>query len=261
MSRRLLALESALGVPLFYRTADGYTLTPHGNNVISSAEAMEAAALAFSARAREKSVSPAGRVRIALPPEFASHWLAPNLPAFQGAYPQIELQILVGTRQRNLWRGEADLAVQSPRPSQPGVVAVRLARTTFALSASKAITGASKLRITTAESMNDLPLLTYTSSFDLLQNARWFRTLRDSARVSLTTNSTHALLSAARAGAGVVVLPRMVANQHDDLVRVSDNVGENDVWLVTHPEFRRDPGVRAAAEFLKRIASGPAGLS
>jgi hypothetical protein len=27
------------------------------------------------------------------------------------------------------------------------------------------------------------------------------------------------------------------------------------VWLVTHPEFRRDPKVRAATEFLKQIST------
>jgi hypothetical protein len=30
--------------------------------------------------------------------------------------------------------------------------------------------------------------------------------------------------------------------------------------LITHPEVRRDPKVRATADFLKRIAAGPDGL-
>ena len=77
----------------------------------------------------------------------------------------------------------------------------------------------------------------------------------------LETNSTHTLLAAARAGAGVAVLPRFVARGHDDLVLVSDDVAARDVWLITHPEFRRDPKVRATADFLKRIAAGPNGLS
>ena len=39
------------------------------------------------------------------------------------------------------------------------------------------------------------------------------------------------------------------------VAKLPDNVGENDVWLITHPEFRRDPKVRATADFLKKIAS------
>jgi hypothetical protein len=41
---------------------------------------------------------------------------------------------------------------------------------------------------------------------------------------------------------------------------VSDIVAEHDVWLIAHPEFRRDPKVRATADFLKRIAGEPNGL-
>src|SRR6187200_93915 len=137
VSRRLAALEAELGVPLFYRTAAGYVLTPHGHNVVSSAEAMEGAAIAVAARAREKTAAIAGRVRLALPPEFASHWLAAHLQSFRTANPHIELQILVGTRQRNLSRGEAELAVQSPMPRQQGLIATRIARTTTALYAAK----------------------------------------------------------------------------------------------------------------------------
>ena len=92
------------------------------------------------------------------------------------------------------------------------------------------------------------------------QEARWFEPLRASAAVGMTTNSTHALLAAARAGAGIAVLPKFVARHHDDLIALSENLAEHDVWLITHPEFRRDPKVRATADFVKRIASGPDGL-
>src|SRR5947208_5152522 len=72
ISRRLGALEAALGVPLFYRTNTGYTLTAHGRNALTQAEAMEHAALGLTARAREGSGVIAGRVRVAMAPEFAS---------------------------------------------------------------------------------------------------------------------------------------------------------------------------------------------
>jgi DNA-binding transcriptional LysR family regulator len=49
----------------------------------------------------------------------------------------------------------------------------------------------------------------------------------------------------------VAVLPRFVAESHDNLVAISDDVAAHDIWLITHPEFRRDPKVRAAADFLK----------
>jgi DNA-binding transcriptional LysR family regulator len=260
ISRRLAALEAELGVPLFYRTTTGYLLTPHGHNVMSNAETMERAALAVAARAREGSAAIGGRVRIALPPEFASHWLAPRIPAFRALHPQIELQILVGTRQRDLSRGEADLSVQSPRPRQQGLIAVRIGHGTNALYASKVLAAEKRLRVNSLEALRDVSLLVYSSPFHMLQDAKWFQPVLASATIALQTNSTHALLAAARAGAGVAVLPRFVARGQEDLVAVSHDVADHDVWLITHPEVRRDPKVRATADFLKRIAAAPDGL-
>ena len=260
VARRIAALEKTLGVSLFYRTSRGYLLTPEGQSVVSTAEAMERAALVVEARARETSGPPAGRVRVAMPPEYGSHWLAPRLGPFRTLYPQIELQILVGTRQRDLSRGEAELAIQPPRPTQTGMVAVRLARAAVGLYAARSLIGNKRIRVRGLADLNDWQLFTYTAPFQVLQNAKWFQPILNSGSIALQSNSTHALLAAARAGAGIAVLPRFVAREHDDLVPVSDDVASHDILLITHPEVRRDPKVRATAEFLKRLAAEPPGL-
>jgi len=260
VSRRIAALEKVLRVSLFYRTSRGYLLTPEGQNVVSTAEAMERAALVVEARARESSGPPAGRVRVAMPPEYGSHWLAPKLAAFRAQYPQIELHILVGTRQRDLSRGEAELAIQPPRPTQTGMLAFRLGRAAVALYASSSLVGSKRVRIRRLADIGDWPLFTYTPPFQVLQNAKWFQPLLATASIGFQSNSTHALLAAARAGGGIAVLPRFVAREHDDLVSVSDDVASHDLLLITHPEVRRDPKVRATADFLKQLAAEPPGF-
>src|SRR5262245_43389304 len=80
--RRVVTVEAELGVPLLYRTATGYVLAADGKNAIAQAEIMEGAALALGGRAREGSGVIAGRVRVAMPPEFGSHWVAPRLASF-----------------------------------------------------------------------------------------------------------------------------------------------------------------------------------
>jgi DNA-binding transcriptional LysR family regulator len=260
VSRRLEALEKDLHVALFYRTTTGYLLTPHGKNMLPNAETMERAAIAAASRAREGSGVIAGRVRVAMPPEFASHWFARHLVAFRAEHPKIELQILVGTRERDLTRGEAELSIQSPRPLRQGLVAVRIAHTTTALAASTKLVGGKRLWIEGVDDLRGLPLLVYTSSYQRLQAAKWFQPILATATISLETNSTHALCAAAHSGAGVAVLPRFVTREVEDLVEVSNPVGDHDVWLITHPEFRRDPKVRATADFLKEAAVGPGGL-
>jgi len=260
VARRVDALEKSLGVQLFYRTTRGYVLTPRGQSVLSTAEAMERAALTVEARARENSDALAGQVRVAMPPEYGSHWLGPRLPDFRAAYPQIELQILVGTRERDLSRGEADLAIQPPRPSQTGMIAFRIGRASTRLYAAKSLSPDKRMRVRRLEDLRGLPLLVYTPPFQVLQNAKWFQPILASAAIALETNSTHALLAAARAGAGIAVLPQFVAREHSDLIPLSADACSHDLLVIMHPEVRRDPRVRATADFLKRIASEPPGL-
>lgn len=260
MSRRLHTLESQLGSPLFYRTTAGYQLTPSGETILGNAEAMEQAAVTIGARVRERTGRLQGRVRVAMAPEFASHWLSRHLTEFRRRYPAISLQVLVGTRTLDLSRGEAELALRTPRPHQLGLITSRLAATATALYASREFIGKRRLRIADVASARAIPFLVYPPSLHLLQQADWFQPVLAAADVVLETNGTHALLEAARASAGVAVLPCFVGRLYDDLVQVSEHVAEHDLWIATHPDFRRDPRVRATSDFLKGIAKGPAGL-
>ena len=260
VSRRLAALEAQLESPLFYRTTAGYQLTAAGESILANAEAMEQAAVTIGARVSERMGRLQGRVRIAMPPEFASHWLSRHLSAFRRRYPAISLQVLVGTRTLDLSRGEAELAVRTPRPHQVGLITSRLATTTLSLYASRELIGRRRLRITDTESARGFVLLVYTPSLQLLQQAEWFRPVLEAGNVVLETNGTHALLEAARAAAGVAVLPRFIAQEYDDLVNISAPVAEHDQWIATHPDFRRDPKVRATSDFLKEIAKAEHGL-
>jgi len=118
------------------------------------------------------------------------------------------------THRGDLSRGEADLALRTPRPHHTGLVTARIAHTSVPLYASRSFLGRKRLQ------------------------------LRDAASVR-----------------GVPIIPQFIARNHDDLVAVSEPVGEQDVWLVTHSEYRRHPKVRATADFLKEIAKGAAGLA
>ncbi len=253
VARRMAALERAVDAALFYRTAGGYQLTPQGAIVLAGAETMERGMLGLGARLREQAGRLAGRVRLAMLDEFASHWLAPELPAFRSRFPELELQLLTGIAPLDLSRGEAELAIRSPRPRQSGLSAVKLAHVCTGLYAARGYLAGKRVRIDA--SSRGLDLLVYLPAYAALQNAPWFQPVLASSRLLLVTNSTHALLAAARAGAGIAVLPHFMTPAYPELVAVSEDVSFNDpMWLVTHPEFRRDPKVRAVAAWLREVA-------
>jgi DNA-binding transcriptional LysR family regulator len=74
------------------------------------------------------------------------------------------------------------------------------------------------------------------------------------------SDRTPASPAAARPGAGTAALPRFGAREPDDLVSVSGDIASHDLLLITHPEVRRDPKVKATADFLKQLAAEPPGL-
>lgn len=252
IGRRLAALEGDLGARLFHRTAGGYRLTPHGERVLSSAQAMERAALAVGARAVGPADEVSGVVRIAVLDEYASYWIAPRLPAFRALHPSLALEVVVGMEKLDLSRGEAELAVRTPRPREAGLVTTRLGKSSTGLYASREFLASRKrLRIQDTASARGVPFLVYSARYHTLQSAPWFQPILKDAEIALRTNSTHALVAAARASTGVAVLPRLVGNAHGDLASVSADLFNAEFWLVTHPEFRHDLRVRAVAAFLR----------
>jgi DNA-binding transcriptional LysR family regulator len=248
VARRIAKLEHELGAPVFHRTTGGYRLTAAGERARSLAENMERGAVELTGRIRAQTGSLAGRVRVALLDELATAWLAPKLPAFRVRYPELDLELVVGIPPMDLARGEAELAIRTPRPRQQGLAAVKLARVTTGLYAAR-----SRRRTSVDASSRGLELLVYVPAWHALQSAAWFQPVLASSRVVLATNSSHVLAAAARTGAGLAVLPRFMADR--SLTAVSDDLSAHDQWLVMHPEFRRDPKVRAVANFLRQAAS------
>jgi DNA-binding transcriptional LysR family regulator len=62
-------------------------------------------------------------------------------------------------------------------------------------------------------------------------------------------------LEAARAGLGVVALPRFLGDKDTSLVRLPTASPSltRDLWLVTYPDLRRSPAIRSVMDFLTRI--------
>lgn len=181
----------------------------------------------------------------------------PRLGELYARYPGLQLRVLTGNAQTDLSRGEAELAVRTPRPQQRELSAVKLGVSDFALFASPGV--AARLGPRALEGaqpqLKDVPLLTYTAELKFLQSAPWFSALVAQSRHVLLTDSTLALLAAARAGVGVCVLPEFAVLREPELVRVARReVSRHEAWLVPHPDFRRDARVRAVATFLKDIS-------
>ncbi len=250
LSRRVAALEKALGTKLVVRRTHGCDLTEAGTNLMESLERVEAEFLASQARLDETAATIAGTVRIGAPDGFGVAFLAPRLGILADRYPNLRIQLVPAPRSFSLSRREADIAVLIGRPEKGRLRAHRLIDYTLGLYASRGYLESRPVPRAAAELANhrlvgyvdDLiyaPGLNYASEF--LRN--W--------RSQIEISSAIGQLAAIRAGAGIGVLHDYMARPEPDLVRILRKISaRRSYWLAIHENLHEVPRVRAAADFI-----------
>src|SRR4051794_24210282 len=93
VSRGVSRLEERLGARLLNRTSRQLALTEFGRTIAESASRIYQEAEATEGAARDQSARPRGRVRLAVPMSFGLRWVAPILPDFFRAYPDISIDL------------------------------------------------------------------------------------------------------------------------------------------------------------------------
>lgn len=93
LSRRISALETALGFRLFARTTRRVELTEEGLEYLARAEKVVADALALHEELSWRRGRPAGLLRVSIPECIALQVAAPWFAEFVALYPDVELQI------------------------------------------------------------------------------------------------------------------------------------------------------------------------
>lgn len=113
VSKRLSALEQALGVPLITRTTRKLNITEAGKAYFEHSQAavrrLEQGRVEMGS-ARER---PSGRFRITAPVDFAHAVLPRVLDAFTKRYPEVRVELIVSNRMVDLLGEEIDLAIRA----------------------------------------------------------------------------------------------------------------------------------------------------
>lgn len=127
MSKKVAALERALGTKLFHRTTRRLQVTETGSTYLEYCqrlrETLQDAERALSNLRTEVS----GKVRMSVPTTFGMAFMAELLLALRKAYPDLEVELDLSTRPRDLVADGIDLAVRLSQSLDARLIAKPLA--------------------------------------------------------------------------------------------------------------------------------------
>lgn len=251
--RRLVALETSLGLRLFDRTPDGLRITTEGEALLEAATRMEQSAEDLALRATVSDRDLEGVVRIATTELFACSFLVGALDYVRKKYPRICVELVLSNMETDLLRREADIAFrfgpEASRPRPPTLVARRLGDEPFLLYGADAYLNR-RGAPADPDDLVDHDVVVYAGRHPA---AEWCARAFARATVALSAPSMQVTGAAIAAGLGLGVLPTRAARLFPALRPLSPMVAQGTGWLIVHPDLRHVPRMRVVVDTLATV--------
>lgn len=248
VGRRLRGIEEALGVRLFDHTPDGYMPTPAGQDIAEVAEQMEAEVLALEGRVLGRDVRLQGALRVAIMDLLFRRYQG-ELRSFMARYPSVEMTLTMSDDEVALNRREADVALRMTNAPPEYLVGRRIGEVEFAVFGAKALV---EERGPEA-GLGDYPWLHWDERLNMRWLDSWLAHNAPGAQIAMRVDfKATSIQEAVAAGIGVHFLSVREGEADPRLARLSAVASEltRGVWLLTLPELRSTPRIRALMDHM-----------
>jgi molybdate transport repressor ModE-like protein len=254
ISRRIASLERRLGEKLVERRPDGYVLTRAGDRALAAANDMETAAAILSRGGAED--KPKGLVRINATPGLTYSFLVVRAAQLAARHPGLDIEVATDIRPISLERREADIALRFGRPQDGDLIARHLVTFGYGFYASaewrrRIADGATPVFVGFDEANASIP------------DAIWLAQNFPRVRVAFRTNNQVAQAAAAKADAGIVLLPHFIGRMEKGLGPCSPPCSpgashqpalpSRELWLVTRRQDSKYLSIRTVVNFLAQV--------
>jgi DNA-binding transcriptional LysR family regulator len=251
VSRHIAALEKALSATLFDRREEGFLLTAEGERLFQAAEQMESLMLDAHNDIVGRDLELAGTERIGVPDGLGVGFLAAHLAHFAALHPGLSIELVALPQVFNLSKREADIAISLSRPAKGRLIGRKLREYSLQLYASKAYLAAHS-PILKASDLLHHAMIGYIEDLTPIPELSYLDQIHSSLHAAFSSSTMVVQLEAIRAGAGVGVLPRFLAEPIENLVCVLPESVRltRCFWLSVPAELHRLARIRAVCNFI-----------
>lgn len=237
ISRRMNALQDALGFPLLVRSSQGLELSERAEPLVQiwqEAERMLENAPALVSRMQGPQNI---ELRFSTTPALATAVIFPNLRTYIERWPNVMLDVDTSYRVVDIGAGQGDLALRFVEPERGAVIRQRVGSLSFSVYCSENILpdGFEPVSDWHDLSRTGIRAVTWATGASVSMPQQKLRDALDARRAGISITEYSGLVDAIRNGIGAGILPDIVGRRLPGTrpITAPELVGTMPLWLVT----------------------------
>ncbi len=253
ISRQISNLEYEIGIPLFHRHPRGLILTEQGELLYKRTRTIINIIKEAEFELTDSKERPSGDLSVTTTVGLGANWLSPRLGDFTSQYPEINLELRLTDAELDIGMREADIAIRFHKPQQLDLIQRRLFTVHFHLFASPEYLEENG----TPNKIGDLKshkIITYGKAPEYLKEINWLENITREYKIKpiVRIANINALLRAASAGIGIVMLPDYLVSDDDNLIQIvfNEKLPEIDTYLTYAEERKNSKRIAVFREFI-----------